>query len=66
MAMELQRPRGITDQSWEAVSRQKDRLDRAWRTPADRSAVLGAAKELCECVARVALEERAVSYTPQS
>jgi hypothetical protein len=61
--MELQRPRGISDQSWQAVSQHKDRLDRAWRTPADRSAVLGAAKELCECAARVALEERAVSYT---
>lgn len=63
--MDLLRPRGISDQSWEAISQQKERLDRAWRVPADLSAVVGAAKELCESVARVVLEERAVSYTPK-
>lgn len=60
--MEFQRPRGISDQSWEAISSHKERLDRAWRPPADLSAAVGAAKELCECVARVVLEERAVMY----
>jgi hypothetical protein len=60
--MELLRPRGISDQSWEAISHYKQRLDRAWHTPADLSAAVGAAKELCECVARVVLEERAVPY----
>jgi Abortive infection C-terminus len=61
--MELLRPRGISDQSWEAISGHKERLDRAWRVPTDLSAAVGAAKELCESVARVVLEERAVPYT---
>ena len=31
----------------------KARLDRAWHVPTDESAVIGAAKELCEAAARV-------------
>jgi Abortive infection C-terminus len=61
--MELDRPRGINDRSWDAIEYHKSRLDRAWRPPADEGAVIGAAKDLCECVARVVLEERAVSYS---
>lgn len=60
--MELNRPRGISDQSWQAIDHHRKRLDRAWRFPADGGAVIGAAKDLCECVARVVLEERAVPY----
>jgi hypothetical protein len=60
--MELLRPRGISDQSWEAISEHKERLDRAWRAPADLSAAVGAAKELCESVAHVVLEERVVPH----
>jgi len=60
--MELDRPRGINDQSWQAIEYHRERLDRAWRPPADEGAVIGAAKDLCECVARVVLEERAVAY----
>jgi hypothetical protein len=61
--MELDRPRGISDQSWQAIDHHRERLDRAWRSPVDGGTVIGAAKELCECVARVVLEERAVSYS---
>jgi hypothetical protein len=60
--MDLYRPRGISDQSWQAVELHRGRLDRAWSFPTDEGAVIGAAKDLCECVARVVLEERAVSY----
>src|SRR5215472_16729878 len=60
--MELNRPRGISDQSWQAIEHHRERLDRAWRYSADGGAVIGAAKDLCECVARVVLEERAVPY----
>jgi Abortive infection C-terminus len=61
--MELDRPRGISDQSWQAIDLHRDRLDRACRFPIDGGAVVGAAKDLCECVARVVLEERAVPYS---
>lgn len=58
--MELQRPRGIDDQSWQAISLHEQRLAQAWQQPEDLSAAIGAAKELCESVARVVLTERAV------
>jgi hypothetical protein len=61
--VELTRPRGISDPSWQAILHQKERLDRALSTPADAGAAIGAAKELCECVARVVLTERAVPYS---
>lgn len=61
--MELDRPRGISDQSWQAIDHHRQRVDRAWRFPTDGGAVIGAAKDLCECVARVVLEERAVPYS---
>jgi hypothetical protein len=60
--MDLSRPRGISDQSWQAIAHHKDRLDQAWRMPVDEGAAIGAAKELCESVARVVLAERAVPY----
>jgi hypothetical protein len=61
--VELTRPRGIDDQSWRAISHHKERLDRAWQLPEDPSAAVGSAKELCECVARVVLTERAVPFS---
>lgn len=61
--MELRRPRGIDDQSWQAICHHKDRLDRAWQLPEDLGAAIGAAKELCESVARVVLAERAVPFS---
>ncbi len=61
--MELDRPRGIDDESWRAISHHRERLDRAWQLPEDPSAAIGAAKELCECVARVVLTERAVAFS---
>lgn len=60
--MELNRPRGISDQSWQAIEHHRERLDHAWQFPADGGAIIGAAKDLCECVARVVLQERAVPY----
>jgi hypothetical protein len=60
--MDLNRPRGISDQSWQAIDHHRQRLDRAGGFPADGGAIIGAAKDLCECVARVVLEERAVPY----
>jgi len=61
--MDVTRPRGISDQSWQAISHHRERLDRAWSVPVDESAAIGAAKELCESVARVVLVERAVPYS---
>ena len=60
--MDLYRPQGISDQSWQAIDHHRARLDRAWQFPADGGAIIGAAKDLCECVARVVLEERSVPY----
>ena len=61
--MELNRPTGIGDQSWQAIEHHWARLTRAWGPPTDEGAVIGAAKDLCECVARVVLEERAIPYS---
>ena len=48
----LSRPEGISDQHWAAIAVHEARLDRACER-GDRSDVVGAAKELCECVASV-------------
>lgn len=56
--MSLRRPEGVSDQHWEAIEAHEARLDGAVRR-ADFSGVVGAAKELCECVARVICVERA-------
>lgn len=61
--MDCNRPRGIDDQSWQAIEFHHARMSRAWGPPTDEGSVIGAAKDLCECVARVVLEERAVPYS---
>lgn len=50
--MPLRRPEGVANRHWDAIETQEARLARA-SSHSDRSAVLGAAKELCECVASV-------------
>jgi hypothetical protein len=54
----LRRPEGVSDKHWEAIEAHEARLDGAVQR-ADFSGVVGAAKELCECVARVICAERA-------
>jgi hypothetical protein len=54
----LIRPEVLTDRYWEAIEGHEARLDRA-RAAGDLSAVMGAAKDLCECVARVVCAEQA-------
>lgn len=56
--MTLRRPEGVSDQHWEAIEAHEARLDGAVQR-ADFSGVVGAAKELCESVARVVCAERA-------
>ena len=53
----LVRPLGIDAQAWNAIAGHRDRLDEA-RRGADRSLLLGRAKELAESVARVVITER--------
>lgn len=48
----LRRPDGVPDRHWEAVETHEGRLNRAIESD-DRSAIIGAGKELCECVAAV-------------
>lgn len=54
----LRRPDGLPDTHWDAIRSCEDRLASA-STRDDRSAVVGAAKELCECVASVVCVLRA-------
>lgn len=63
MAIELQRPRGISDQSRDAVS-PAEGAPGPGLAPASRPERCARRGEgTRECVARVVLEERAVSYT---
>jgi len=54
----LARPEGISDQHWASIEAHDARLDRACER-SDRSGIVGAAKELCECVASVVCAEQA-------
>jgi hypothetical protein len=54
----LARPEGISDQHWDSIEAHQARLDRACER-GDRSGIVGAAKELCECVASVVCAEQA-------
>jgi hypothetical protein len=60
---DLRRPTGLAEESWNAVVLHRDRL-RSAAAESDRSLVLGRAKELAECVGKVALTER--GETPSS
>jgi hypothetical protein len=54
MDFELLRPDHVQEEPWAAIQRHRLRLEVAWRS-SDRPAVVGAAKELIECVARAVL-----------
>ena len=55
---------GLSDEHWQAIDDHQGRLDRAVERD-DLSGVIGAAKELCECIARVicAVQAQTVSNT---
>ena len=53
----LSRPNGLADEAWAGISETEARLLRA-RAEGDRPLVVGAAKELCEAVARVIVVQR--------
>ncbi|SID30140.1 Uncharacterised protein [Mycobacteroides abscessus subsp. abscessus] len=55
--LDLAQPKGIDHQAWAAIIGHRDRLKSAMGS-ADRSLVLGRAKELAECVGKVAISER--------
>lgn len=55
--LELLQPKGIDAQAWAAIIGHRDRLKLAM-DGTDRSLVLGRAKELAECVGKVAISER--------
>jgi len=55
--LKLDRPDGLEDSHWGAISASATRLERAESHP-DRSQALGAAKDLVEAVAKVTLEVR--------
>jgi Abortive infection C-terminus len=57
MDLELQRPDGLEDGSWQAIQDCLDRLQRAVRDE-DRLLAVGSAKELVEATARVVLDAR--------
>jgi hypothetical protein len=54
MDFELQRPDHIQEEPWAAIQQHRLRLELAWHS-SDRPAVVGAAKELIECVAGAVL-----------
>lgn len=54
---DLPRPDGLGENEWAALEEAADRLDRA-RTADDFPLVIGCAKDLCESVARVVINER--------
>jgi hypothetical protein len=54
----LKRPQGLSDDHWNGIEAHETRLDSAVQQD-DRSGVVGAAKELCECVASVVCAEQA-------
>lgn len=53
----LIRPNGISDDEWAAITDASERLHRA-KEASDAALVVGSAKELCESVARVVINER--------
>src|SRR5919109_581106 len=53
----LTRPDGLGDDEWAAVEEAANRLERA-RAGSDHPLVVGCAKDLCESVARVVINER--------
>lgn len=53
--VQISRPAHLDDESWDAVTTYCERLDKALVAD-DRQAVVGAAKELVECIARVVLK----------
>ncbi|MFN3002400.1 abortive infection family protein [Mycolicibacterium wolinskyi] len=55
---DLAPPVGIDAQAWRTVIAHRDRLKGSVTHSADRSLVIGQAKELAECVARVVVTER--------
>jgi hypothetical protein len=57
MVWSIARPEGLNDEAWQAILKVATRLHLA-RDRDDISAAIGAAKELCECVARVILAQR--------
>lgn len=56
-SIKLTRSAGVTDDQWVAINDAVDRLNRAVDVN-DLPAVVGASKELCECVAKVVLVAR--------
>jgi hypothetical protein len=63
MDFDLIRPTGLDEESWNSIVNHRDRLQSSV-AQSDRSLVLGRAKELAECVGKVALTER--GETPSS
>jgi hypothetical protein len=55
--MGLQRPEGLGDAEWDAISEAEQRLLRA-RAVADYPLIVGSSKELCEAIAKVVLSAR--------
>ena len=53
----MTRPAGLGEDEWKAIEDVASRLDRA-RAAADHALVIGCAKDLCESVARVVINER--------
>ena len=57
MPLDLRRPDHLEDEAWEAIQVHARRLDGA-QTSADAGWVIGCAKDLIECVARVVLDAK--------
>jgi hypothetical protein len=59
---DLHQPDGLGDDEWVAINESADRLERA-RSSGDDPLVIGSAKDLCESVARVVINERGGANT---